>query len=70
MEADKTELFLISRGNEIAFDHFMDSYSPRLYHYAYGLLGNREMAEEIVSDVFLEVWKRRRTINKIENVYG
>ena len=35
----------------------MDVYSPPLYNYAYGIIGNKELAEEVVSDVFLDLWK-------------
>ena len=40
--------------------------STRLYYYAYGLLGQKEMAEEVVSDVFFEVWKNRKGLVQIE----
>lgn len=59
-------LTLISNGNEVAFNNFMESYSSRLYYYALGIVGNKEMAEEIVSDVFMEVWKHRKELNDIE----
>ncbi|MCH4147599.1 MAG: RNA polymerase sigma-70 factor [Prevotella sp.] len=46
----------------------MDLYSSRLYYYAYGIICNKEMAEEVVSDVFYEVWKRRKEMPSIENI--
>ena len=33
--------------------------SPSLYRYALGIVRSREVTEEIVSDVFMEVWKMR-----------
>lgn len=42
----------IADGDEMVFTRFMEHYSTRLYYYAYGLLGQKEMAEEVVSDVF------------------
>lgn len=48
---------LVSEGDEKAFDRLMDVYSPPLYNYAYGIIGNKELAEEVVSDVFLDLWK-------------
>lgn len=67
-EADKTELYLISQGNELAFDYFMDAYSTKLYYHVYGIIGQHELAKEIVSDIFLEVWKRRKHITEIKDM--
>ena len=50
-------IYRIAKGDEMAFDAFMDYYSSTLYHYAYGIIGNKESAEEVVSDVFFEIWK-------------
>ena len=56
----------IADGDEMVFTRFMEHYSTRLYYYAYGLLGQKEMAEEVVSDVFFEVWKNRKGLVQIE----
>ena len=40
----------IADGDEMVFTRFMEHYSTRLYYYAYGLLGQKEMAEEVVSE--------------------
>lgn len=69
----KDEEFLIeaiSKGDERAFDRLMDIYSPPLYHYAYGIIGNKELAEEVVSDVFLDVWKLGGAITDINSLGG
>lgn len=58
----------VSEGDERAFDRLMDVYSPPLYHYAYGIIGNKELAEEVVSDVFLDVWKLGGAISEINNL--
>ncbi len=59
---------LVSEGDEKAFDRLMDVYSPPLYNYAYGIIGNKELAEEVVSDVFLDVWKLGGAISEINNL--
>ena len=46
----------------------MERYSSRLYHYVFALIGQKEPAEEVVSDVFYEVWKNRKTLGGIENM--
>lgn len=67
-EPDKTELFLISQGNEIAFGNFMERYSSRIFYHAYGIVGDKEIAKEIVSDVFLEVWNHRRRLSAVSDM--
>ena len=59
---------LVSEGDEKAFDRLMDVYSPPLYNYAYGIIGNKELAEEVVSDVFLDLWKLGGAISEINNL--
>ena len=66
----KREFLLISKGNELAFNEFMNRYMEGLYFHAYGILSNKEMAEEVVSDVFLEAWRNRKKLSKIANMKG
>ena len=56
MRLENDDIRKIVNGDEFAFNRFMEHYSSRLYHYAFALLGQKEPAEEIVSDVFFEVW--------------
>ena len=61
-------IYRIAKGEEPAFDAFMDYYSSTLYRYAFGILGVKESAEEVVSDVFFEIWKNRSRILEIESM--
>ena len=61
-------IYRIVNGDETAFDTFMDCYSSALFRCAFGVVGNRESAEEVVSDVFFEVWKNRRKLLEIESM--
>ena len=54
----------------MAFEKFMDHYSSSLFNYVISLIGPREIVEEIVSDVFMEVWKQRATLLEIEHMSG
>ena len=51
MRLENDDIRKIVNGDEFAFNRFMEHYSSRLYHYAFALLGQKEPAEEIVSDV-------------------
>lgn len=54
--------------DERAFRQFVESYSGDLFYYACYLVPSREEAEEIVSDVFLDVWKRRSQLAEIRDM--
>lgn len=62
------ELVLISQGSQVAFNRFISRFSNTLYCHAYGILGCREMAEEVVSDAFLEAWRMRKKLTQLQNV--
>ena len=68
MRLENDDIRKIVNGDEFAFNRFMEHYSSRLYHYAFALLGQKEPAEEIVSDVFFEVWKNRKDLEQINNM--
>ena len=62
MEDLTRDLLLIAKGNELAFNEFMNRYMEGIYYHAYGILSNKEMAEEVVSDVFFEAWRNRKML--------
>jgi RNA polymerase sigma factor, sigma-70 family len=64
------ELLLVAKDSELAFNGFMHRFSNVLYCHAYGILGSREMAEEVVSDTFFEAWKTRKHLVEMDNVRG
>jgi RNA polymerase sigma-70 factor (family 1) len=39
-----------------------------LKSFSYSILKSRELAEEIVSDLFVEIWAKRKTLVEIENL--
>lgn len=45
----------------------MQYYSPFISLF-FRVIGNKEAAEEIVSDVFFEVWKNRRQLAEINSI--
>jgi len=46
---------------------FTTLYSP-LFLFAKSMVKSKEAAEEIVSDVFIRIWEKRRDLEKIENL--
>ena len=44
-------------GSEQAFNELVAKYSAKMYQLAYGMLGNKEDAEEVAQDAFVKVYK-------------
>ena len=52
---DRTLVARAQNGDESAFEELLKKYSGRAYQIAYGVLGNREDAEEIAEDTFIRI---------------
>lgn len=51
---------LVSRaqdGDTESFDQLMSRYEGRLFRYAYGLVGNRQDAEDVLQESWIRVWR-------------
>lgn len=44
-------------GDVDAFEELVTRYEARLYRYAYGMLGNRHDAEDVVQNTLIRVWR-------------
>lgn len=60
----------VSQGDQQAFTLLFDRYHPRLFHFIVNLVKSREVAEELVMDVFLKLWLSRDILGTIENFDG
>lgn len=58
----------IATGDGIALRNLYNAYGNKLFHLAYAIVHSKETAEEIVEDVFIQVWKKRSHIATIENL--
>ena len=58
----------IEQMDEHSFRRFVESYSSDLLYYAQYFVRSKEEAEEVVGDVFFEVWQNRDKMNEIRNV--
>lgn len=53
---------------ENAFRRFFDHFYPSSFELALYYTKNQSMAEEVVSDVFLKVWKQRKHLTAIKDI--
>ena len=51
----------IAQGDSAGFDELHRRYNSMILSCAYGVLGNREAAEDVVQDVLLQIWKKAPT---------
>ena len=56
------------KSDELAFRHLYDLFTPGLLRFSYSFLKIKELSEEVVSDVFFNVWVHRRKMQDIENI--
>ena len=61
-------LVSVSENDDYAFRVFYDLYYRSVFRFAYYFLRNREACGEVVSNVFVAVWKSRVALRRIENI--
>ena len=57
----------IANGDEEAFRRFFDLYKERFYAVVLKMTHSNEVAEDIVQDVFMDIWKKRESLVDIDN---
>lgn len=58
----------ISDGDQNGFKEFYQMQFFKLYQFAYSFVHSKETAEEIINDVFLNLWQKRAALNAIGNI--
>jgi RNA polymerase sigma-70 factor (family 1) len=65
---DKELMKEIRAGNMLAFDALYRKYSKRLYKFSQSILKSKDEAENIIQDVFLNLWINRDKVEKDSSV--
>jgi RNA polymerase sigma-70 factor (family 1) len=58
---------LCSEGNMKDYEQLFHLLSKRLIHFSASITGSFHLAEEVVSDVFIALWKKRQQLHNVEN---
>jgi RNA polymerase sigma-70 factor (ECF subfamily) len=53
---------LLQNGDVVAFDSLFEVYSPKLFGFSMKYFKNERDAEELVQDVFVQVWENRQSL--------
>ncbi len=52
----------LKNGREVAYAFLVDTYNHKLCVYAMGLTNDKDMAEDIVQNVFIRIWEMRKNL--------
>ena len=58
LEAEIALLRRVAQGDRRAFEELYDRFSGVLFSIAYRVLNNREAAEDVLQDVFIQIWEK------------
>ena len=58
----------ISYGDQLAFKKLFHLYFKKLCRFAFLFLYSKEMSEEVVLDVFLNIWIKREQLTSVHNI--
>lgn len=58
----------IKADNMFAFDALYKKYSKRVYKFGYTILKSQEESENIMQDVFLNLWENRLKVDKDSSI--
>ncbi|WP_341216045.1 RNA polymerase sigma-70 factor [uncultured Wocania sp.] len=67
IQKDKELLALVVLNNELAFKVLHDRYSVKMFLYAFNIIKNKEVCEDIVQNIFIDFWNKRQSKN-INNI--
>lgn len=66
---DSSDVIRLRSGDEAAFKWTYELYSERVYRLAFRFLKDHEQSEEIVQDVFLNLWISRANLDENGNMW-
>ncbi len=61
-DTDQEILLSLSQSDARAFDFLYQKFFPKLYAAAYKRLQNRELTEEVIQELFISLWERRKQL--------
>jgi RNA polymerase sigma-70 factor (ECF subfamily) len=60
---DEELFFLVKKNDANALKLLYKRYYDKLCHFAYGYVQSRDISKDVVSEVFLNIWLKRATLN-------
>ncbi len=66
LKLDDIKFRLAANDDDIALRELYDYLGNNLFHLALAIVRSKEMAEEVVEDVFMKIWEKRKELAKLE----
>lgn len=63
IDIDKATLIRLKEGCRESFEQLFRKYNPKLYNFAYSILFDKSLAEDITQSCFLKIWELRSDID-------
>lgn len=67
---ERTILLAVAAGDHMAFRTVFDTFRNVVFSYAMRYLKSRDLAEEVVQDVFMKIWTGRERLSAVGNFGG
>ncbi|MFA6981238.1 MAG: RNA polymerase sigma-70 factor [Ignavibacteriaceae bacterium] len=67
-EEEKILVDQIKNGDTNAFDRLFRAYYQPLFRFISSLVNNSEAAEDLLQDIFLNVWKTRQRLDRMQSI--
>ncbi|WP_437918016.1 RNA polymerase sigma factor [Sphingobacterium sp. LRF_L2] len=67
-ENDTTLLKWVSEGNQLAFSQLYYRYHQKIFSFAYHILRSETLAEEVLQETMLKLWRLGEGLRKIDNL--
>ncbi|GAA3582322.1 RNA polymerase sigma-70 factor [Snuella lapsa] len=69
IKEDKELFELVVLNNELAFKVLHDRYATKMFLYAFNIIKNKEVCEDMVQNIFIDVWNKRqnKSINNVKS---
>lgn len=64
--SDAADWDLVRAGDSAALGRFFDRHHQRLFRHAYGVVGDREDAQDAVAVAFFELWRKRVSVRLVD----
>lgn len=68
--SESQELKLLAKGDEVqswkAFEHIFNKYQARIFRMALKYMRSKELAEDVVQEIFLNLWLHRTKLDRVE----
>lgn len=58
----------LAKGNTLMFDVLFETYYPRMLHFVLPFCKDEQIAEDVVQDIFLNLWLKRERLAEVHDL--